>query len=53
MNSRSFLARTTAGLLGRTAAELDPRPSVLASAGGAGINGGGEIGVAIERAVAR
>jgi len=29
----------TAGLLGRTAAELDPRPSVFVSAGGAGIYG--------------
>jgi len=31
---------STAGLLARTAAELDPRPSVLVSAGGAGIYGG-------------
>jgi hypothetical protein len=30
---------STAGLLARTAAELDPRPSVLVSAGGAGIYG--------------
>jgi uncharacterized protein len=44
---------STAGLLARTAAELDRRPSVLVSAGGAGINGGRGIGVALERAVAR
>jgi uncharacterized protein (TIGR01777 family) len=30
---------STAGLLARTAAELDPRPSVLVSAGGSGIYG--------------
>ena len=42
-----------AGLLARTDAELDRRPSVLASAGGAGIYGNRGIGVALERAVAR